>query len=259
MPEVFAFSPDSSLIVRTGELDRRIHLLKSDTGAVQRTIDFLPGAPRDDFEDATGIAFSPDGQTLAATGYIIGPGSPLVRAIRFSDGMPLPAFKHLSPEGGAGVAFSPGGDRLAAHTDAGGALSMFRTSDRALLWTSDLRLFRFANTPRMAPAFSPDGSLVATVNPESGTRVFSSSDGALVVELMSEGTGGATFSPAGDLLAVATESGLRIHRTSDWALLREVPGAFASVAFSPDGTTLLAGGEDGNVRLFCDSPASNPR
>jgi WD40 repeat protein len=259
-PESFAFSPDSTLLVRTGENDRRVHVVRAEDGTPVRSLDVLPGAPADDHEDATSIAISPDGLVLAFTGYMV--GQPVVKALRVADGGSLNGFVHPMHQAATGVVFSPDGSRLAANTDllfdgpSSTALSLYRTGDRALLWTRDTGPGAIGGVPRGVPAFSPDGTLVAAPDPAIGIRVFASADGALVADLPAPQAAGAAFSPAGDRLAVATGTGLRVYRTDDWSMDSELRGAFRSVAYSPDGATLLAGGLDGTVRLLCDVTAS---
>jgi hypothetical protein len=82
--------------------------------------------------------------------------------------------------------------------------------------------------------------------------VWSSADGALLAELAAPTASGVAFSPAGDRLVVATETGIRLYRTDDWSLDGELPGAFRSVATSATGPRLLAGALVGTVRLWCD-------
>jgi WD40 repeat protein len=260
-PEVLAFSPDSTLLVRSGENDRLLQVLDAERGTVLRSIDLRPNAPPDVHEDATGLAFSPDGQSLAVTGRLIGMGeSAVVDTFRVADGAPLASFLHPTHEDATGGAFSPDGTRLAANTDLFGSdtfplttVTLYRTSDRARLWTSDsLWPAGLGGIVRDAPAFSPDGARLAAPNRERGVRVWSSADGALLAELAAPTASGVAFSPAGDRLVVATETGIRLYRTDDWSLDGELPGAFRSVATSATGPRLLAGALVGTVRLWCD-------
>ena len=223
-----------------------------------RSIDGLPGEPIDVHHDASGVALSPDGQFLAVAGLNTGLGEiPVVDTFRVADGTRLPSFLHTTHGSATGAVFSPDGTRLAATTNLGntGALTVYRTDDRALLWTSGLRNFGPIGLARGAPTFSPDGALVAIPDRLSGARVFASDDGTLVADLPAPNTGGVAFTPTGDRLALATETGLRIYRTHDWSLQAEIPGAFRSVASSPTGPTLVAGGLDGSVRMWCDAAA----
>lgn len=254
--EAFAFSPDSSLIARTGQNDGKVHLLRAEQGTVLRSIDLRTG-PDDRAADATSLAISPDGAYLVATGYTIaGGGGTLIRAFGTADGREIKGFAHPSEGWAVGVAFSKDGRLLAANlrvaSPSGLSVSLYRSADRSLLWTSEPR----SALPQGTPAFSPDGRWVATPDHDMGVRILDTSNGEIAKELIALRARGVAFSPAGDLLVAATETGLVTFSTKDWSLLRQVPGAFTSVAFSPDGRTVLVGGMDGTVRLVCSLMSS---
>ena len=61
------------------------------------------------------------------------------------------------------------------------------------------------------------------------------------------------YSPNGEHLAVTGSIGIWLYDTTTYqevALLTENMGPVSSVAFSPDGKTIVSGSDDGNVRLW---------
>jgi WD40 repeat protein len=182
-----------------------------------------------------GVAFSPDGQTLAS-------GSDEVRLWRVSDSATLRAMA----ESGGKVTFSPDGQTLATWSEDG--VRLWRVSDGTLLRTLEA-------SQVTSMSFSPDGQILATGGwDESFVRLWRVSDGTLLRTL--EGSGRCvTFSPDGQMLASGSrdENIVRLWRVSDGTLLQELEGhkhPVASVAFSPDGQTLASGSSDLYVHLW---------
>ncbi len=108
-------------------------------------------------------------------------------------------------------------------------------------------------------AFSPDGTLLATMSTDGITKLWQVTDSVLmyiaiagVADLASIPTWAVAFSPAG--MTLATGGGGKVSLWNTEELVPE--GALATgskvwtVAFSPDGTMLAAGCADGNVRLW---------
>jgi WD40 repeat protein len=98
---------------------------------------------------------------------------------------------------------------------------------------------------------SPDGGLVAVVSFSGRLQVWDATTGeeAIATE-PSSSTSGIAWSPDGDYLAAADNSGdrglvtIRDRTGREIAVLREEPGAsVASVAFSPDGGRLVTAGQ----------------
>jgi WD40 repeat protein len=109
-----------------------------------------------------------------------------------------------------------------------------------------------------APAFSPDGSLLATAsntqgdghlllwNPATGERLAS-------IDNLSF-PGCVSFNPAGTLIAVGGNT-LYLVDPSSKAIVRQIDrphqnGGAAPVVFSPNGDLLATGGRDGTVKLW---------
>jgi WD40 repeat protein/beta-lactamase regulating signal transducer with metallopeptidase domain len=223
------------------------------------------------------IAFAPDGKAVATGGYdrtvkvrdaidgtllaTLG-GSERVKEFRHA-----PNGARMEPRGGFGnlvttVAFAPDGKTLAA-----GCLD-----ETVQLW--DMATGKSISTipvygqSVLSLAFSPDGRELAVGTGEEGASVGTLSLlDAVAPRLLRrfdpiEGAvRSVAFAPAGDVLAVATsgkgEVGASLWDPSSGHRLRAyAPGlAVNSVAYAPDGKTVVAGLDDGRVLLLdAESP-----
>jgi WD40 repeat protein len=241
-PQSFAFSQDSSLVaIPSGST---ISLLRATDGV---EVGAIANA------SASSLAISPDG-TLIAAGCSCSGRTPAVRVWRVADGVEQAGFGDGTTQAHT-LAFSPDGALLVARSAYPGAhrVAAWRVADQTLLWTDDTAE---PVTRSSHISFSADGARVLAMSniPGGAISVYQSQDGAVVRRLPAERPASGALSPNGSLLAVAVESGLRLWRTSDWSLRGELPGAFTSVAFSPDGETLLTGGTDWVLRFFCLGP-----
>ena len=192
----------------------------------------------------TRVAFSPDGQTLAA-----GLGDHSVRLWRVGDGGLL---QTLQGHTGLilGLAFSPDGKTLASGSS-DNTICLWRVSDGSLLETVQ------GHTDAVeSVAFSPDGQTLASGSSDQTLRLWRVTDGSLLQSL--QGTGGevlsVAFSPDGQTLASASyDDNIRLWRVSDGSLLRTLDdskGRMRTVVFSPDGSTIAAGSGDESIYLW---------
>ncbi|MBD2460260.1 type I secretion C-terminal target domain-containing protein [Oscillatoria sp. FACHB-1407] len=113
---------------------------------------------------------------------------------------------------------------------------------------------------------SPNGELIAVANgTERVAKVFRFSDGALLATLPHEDLllEAVAFSPDGRYLAtggggseelpVGANQGLRLYRTSDFALVAqftEHTQGIEYIDFSPDGRSVVTASEDGTIKLW---------
>ncbi len=192
------------------------------------------------------VAWSPDGAHLAVSAgeyiYLYAASTwKQVSAYRVG------AFTH-------GLAFSPDGTWLAAASRDG----------YLRLWTAQDFQARADAPPVLAVQahrkgantvlFSPDGSLLASGGNDAVARFWDPASGT-VLGLMIGGTfavPSAAFLPDGETLAVINGDRIRLRQVGS----ERIVGTFAaeatlySVAVSPDGTLLAAGGSDNLVRVW---------
>jgi WD40 repeat protein len=191
-----------------------------------------------------GVAFSPDGATIAAASQ---DGSAyLIDAV---SGRRLHVLTQSADTAVQTVAFSPDGATVAS----GG------TGQRVWLWNvSDgrlLRAFQGQTNTVESVAFSPNGRLIASGSDDRSVFVWDTSLGYEGHSFKS-GHGdalGVALDPPQDLVASANQDGtvsVWSLRTGRERVLAGDDGTLESVAFSRDGTTLVASGQNGKVVVW---------
>jgi WD40 repeat protein len=250
-----AFSPDSSRLATVGR-DQLVHIWDAASGDRLATITGY-GTP------LQAVRYSPDGAsvvTLSQQEYL---RADVVSLWNANDG--VRRWQHdddwSNSEWGGGMAFHPDGSRLIVAGRLEGGLLQFdvQTGEPSTLMVEDLP----EDSVVYQVAYTPDGSRVVISHFGPGIRVWDTVTGQLVHYLTredSEGLGvvALVVSPDGTLLAANSSVSLEQGRVSLWELtsgtfIRDLPtetGNVLTVAFSPDGRLIAAGGITGVVHLW---------
>ena len=247
--DCLTFSPDGKSIAYGTTSDLGLHL--ADVDDLHETL-FIKNTDDFGFES---LASSPDGQWLAAQGQdhriLLWKWATLrsknPECLRIEIGL---------EERAKAVAFSPDGKLLAVGAS-DGYVTLFSVPDwrplRRWRHTQDLE-------PIFSVAFSPNGQLLATAARGSGVRLWDVADGKpdksqLINASPKADVYTVTFSRDGRLLAAASgeNNEIEIWDVATRSLvtgLRRDRRLSTALAFSPDSTRLVVGGQDGFVSVW---------
>ncbi|NJN68249.1 MAG: WD40 repeat domain-containing protein, partial [Chloroflexaceae bacterium] len=224
-----AFSPDGQMLA-TGSQDMAVRMRHVQDGTLVHT---LSGHNL----RVIHVAFAPDGQMLAS-----GSTDNTVRLWQVSDGTFVRAFD------GSCMTFAPDGQTLATGSEEGPDIRVWRVGDGSLVQTL------VGHTDGIfSVAFSPDGQMLVSVSADSSVRLWRVSDGTVLQTIEGNYDRGAVFAPDGQTFATWGDSTVRLWQVRDGALVQRFighTGEVWSVAFSPDGQTLVSGSEDTTVKLW---------
>lgn len=139
------------------------------------------------------------------------------------------------------LAWTPDGSCLAV----GGTGTSVRILDAATLATRQVSRGHAAGVRSLA--WSPDGRSLAWASGDGMVQVWRADDGTLAARLPLRQAHAVAWSPRGDLLAASSWHGrtggtVELWETAHWAPVGTIPDGAASLAWSPDGRHLAAGG-----------------
>ena len=225
-----AFSPNGELLVSVSD-DRTIKLWNVRNRQNIRTLQ--DGIPY------RSVAFSPDGQILATGGD---------RHVKLWDARRWAAIATLQHDQWIGaVAFSRDGKLLAAG-DGSGIVKVWDVKRRQVVVSLD------ANPKNVkAVEFASDNRYLASSGWNGYLKIWDVSNWELLHTIPNIGHYDLAFSPDGKMIASTSNGDVSLWWVEDGTKVTQLPGPtdwIHPVDFSPDGTFLAVGAEDGIIRIW---------
>jgi WD40 repeat protein len=222
-----------------------------------------------------GLAFSPDGRTVAAGGKSGLEEQPTVKVWDAATGRERFALRAGSVVNN--LAYSPDGKLLATagasdgiklwSTTTGAQVGAFEASVPAPSAGRQIAAALDTHVPILSVSFSPDSRLIAAGDAEGSVQILDVNTRRLVRILKghTEGVEVVPFSPDGQLLATVSQDGtVKLWAVGSWQELATFKGSakgsvkgFRAAAFSPDSRLLVTGGMDNRVTLW-DAASRSP-
>ncbi len=249
-----AFTPDGTVLAAAGgnTEDFAIHLWDVTNGQAIGTLSGNSGI-------VWGVAFSPNGQMLASASSD--------KTAKIWDWRSGTLLKTLNfPDQVGSISFSPDGQTLAV----GGLDDL--PSLRAAIWTFStgswkplLKIPEYVNITAMT--YSPNGRWLVGGGASRNVQVWRTSDGTSVftlnhahqvldVAVSPDNSTAATATCGSTLNDQCTEGSIWVWDLSTGKLIKKLanfPNVVESVAFSADGSALIAASRDGTLRVYATS------
>jgi WD40 repeat protein len=212
----------------------------------------------------TGACFSADGGRVATAAQDPRTRAQVLRLFDVGSGQELRKFDGLAvqPQGSALAAAAKvvvAASFISQPTGQVGELRAWDAATGKSLWRTEGARVGF----QPSLAFSPDGRLVAAVDPTGTVTLYDAADGRESRRLTpppgTSNVSAPVFSPDGRLLAVGAyeistrKARVRVYEVASASLRHEFTGhegIVTAVAFSPDGKRLASGGHDTTILLW---------
>ena len=229
-----AFSPDGDLLASVSD-DRTIRLWN-----VHNQQNIVTLQDRTQFRS---VAFSPNGHFFATGG---GMHVKLWDVHRRAERTTLPYDKWVQA-----IAFSPDGQLLAVGGGTGDGPGTIKVWDVQ----TQLIIAELEGDPRQirAVAFSPDSRYLASSGWNGQLMLWDVFNWELLRAIPRTAYYGVVFFPKGKMVAGTKDGYISVWSVEDGAKIVSITGPTGRIhpiSFSPDGTSLAAGGEDGMVRIW---------
>lgn len=242
---VLKYTPDGKYVVTVSE-DKSIRIWDVAAG---RTVRIIRGESGDGPEGKVyGMALSPDGKIIAASGWLPDPqlrGGHYIRLHDFATGK-LIGLLHGHTDVVSGLSFSPDGTKLLS----GGS------DNTAILWdVKTLKpIFKLTgHTDHIyGTGFTPDGKRLVTTGYDGTLRLWRASDGQLIKIMRGHTTRirSLAIDPKNGVIASGDWVGeIKLWDGQSGNLIKTIgkqPRVIGSLAFSPDGTRLVSTNAEGD-------------
>ena len=255
-----AFTPDGTVLAAAGGNTEgfAIHLWDAASGQSLGTLDGHTGI-------VWGVAFSSDGEMLASVS-----SDKTARIWDWRNGTLLKSLDF--PGEVSSISFSPNGQTLAV----GGVDEPQNQIQNAAIWTFSvgswkpgLKFTEYLNVTAMG--YSPDGRWLIGGGTSRNVQVWQASDGASLFTFNhAHQVSKIAISPDSSTVAAATcettvnnvcmEGGVWLWDLRTGRLIQKLkgfPDVVEGVAFSLDGSSLIAGSRDGKLRVYATSDAQS--